>query len=182
MIFAGSANSSILAACSLFKDFGGEKSWFYDNYVTNQLICLPVTSFYAMKQQCGLRSQRHFLLFSINVFYDAFQMRKELFSVDVHYPFILFEPFKPVKKDFVSIICTVYWMFIEFLAQTRRVITVYFSVNYSAGPWRMSFHCLHRPIQFYRSLEIHVMSHEDQVTQLDSWSWLLMSWSESGFP
>ena len=70
-------------------------------------------------------------------------------------------------------------MLIEFLAQTRRVITVWFSVNYSVCPWRAYFHCLHWPIQFYRSLEIHVMSHEDQ---LDGWSWVLMSWSESGFP
>ena len=32
----------------------GETFWLlYDNYVTSQLICLSVTSFYNMRQQCG---------------------------------------------------------------------------------------------------------------------------------
>ena len=38
--------SSILAAQRLFKDLVGKKSGFYDNFVSHQLICLPVTSFY----------------------------------------------------------------------------------------------------------------------------------------
>ena len=41
-----SANSSILAARRLFKEVVGKKSGFYDNEVSNQLICLPVMSFY----------------------------------------------------------------------------------------------------------------------------------------
>ena len=40
------ANSSILAAQRLFKILMGKKSEFYDNSVSNQLISLPVTSFY----------------------------------------------------------------------------------------------------------------------------------------
>ena len=52
---------------------------------------------------------------------DKNSKEKKLFSVNVHYPFILFEPFKPVKIDFVIIIYTVYWMLIEFLAQKTLI-------------------------------------------------------------